>query len=193
MDYKKELKKKLGESYERLMKQWMASAPAQLVEAAEEIAAARFIHNSLEEAITEGDARFLLQYDDPLIAMREQWLKEHGSQLMHDKDLIHCVSSLSAAQMNTGEPVTVQEFLARHPGDSFQIMSPGGYVCLDPEQAEALLAGGDASAHPGEPAYAMRVTADELLPQLVGGAKLERGVWFMGTYAPEMTQEMTMQ
>lgn len=193
MDCKKELKKKLSESYDRLVKQWMASTPSQLLAAAEEIAAARFIHDSLADAITEGDARFLLQCGDPLVSMREQWLKEHGSQLTHDKDLIHCVSALSAARVNSEEPVTVLEFLKQHPGDSFQIMSPGGYICLDAEQAEALLAGGDISAHPGDPAYAMRVTADELLPQLVGGMELERGVWFLGTYVPEMAQGMTMQ
>ena len=39
MDYHKELKKKLSASYERQVKQWMASDPAQLIAAAEDIAA----------------------------------------------------------------------------------------------------------------------------------------------------------
>ena len=43
MDYHKELKKKMSASYERQVKQWMASDPAQLIAAAEDIAAFRFI------------------------------------------------------------------------------------------------------------------------------------------------------
>lgn len=47
MDYHKELKKKLSASYERQVKHWMASDPAQLIAASEDIAAIRFIHETL--------------------------------------------------------------------------------------------------------------------------------------------------
>ena len=51
VDYHKELKKKLSASYERQVKQWMASDPAQLIAAAEDIAAIRFIHENLVDTI----------------------------------------------------------------------------------------------------------------------------------------------
>lgn len=193
MDCKKELKKKLSESYERMMKLWMASTPSQLVAAAEEIAAARFIHDSLTDAITEGDAAFLLAYDgDPLTVMRDKWIEENGSGMVHDDDLVHCVVSLSQEKLEEGAPVTVREFLTSHPGASFLMMTPGGYVSLSPEQAAGLLAGESAAGHPGCPGCGMEVTAEELLPQYVGGHQLERGVWFLGTYDPELTQQMSM-
>lgn len=194
MDCKKELKKKLSESYERMMKLWMASTPSQLVAAAEEIAAARFIHDKLVDAITEGDAAFLLRYgEDPLAVMRDKWIGENGSGTVHDDDLVHCVISLSQEKLEEGAPVTVREFLTSHPGASFLMMTPGGYVSLSPEQAAGLLAGGSTAGNPGYPGCDMEIPADELLPQYVGGHQLERGVWFLGTYDPELTQQMTMQ
>ena len=43
MDYKKELKKRISTDYERRVMQWMAADPSQLIDAAEEITAARLI------------------------------------------------------------------------------------------------------------------------------------------------------
>ena len=57
VDYHKELKKKLSASYERQVKQWMASDPAQLIAAAEDIAAIRFIHDRMPVLVAEADAR----------------------------------------------------------------------------------------------------------------------------------------
>lgn len=192
MDCKKELKKKLSESYDRMMKLWMAMTPDRLVAAAGEIAAARFIHDSLTDAITERDAEFLLGYDDPLSVVWKQWSEENGAMMAHDNGLAHCVESLSEQQVEEGAAVTVREFLTRHPGVSFEMMSPGGYVSLTPEQAKGLLAGESATGNPGCAGCDMEVTADELLPQYIGGARLERGVWHLGTYVPELTQGLTM-
>lgn len=111
MDCKKELKKKLSESYERLVKQWMASTPAQLVAAAEEIAAAHFIHDSLTDAITEGDAAFLLRYEDPLAVMRDKWIEENGAMMVHNDGLAHCIASLSAQQMAGADMELVVEHI----------------------------------------------------------------------------------
>lgn len=194
MDYKKELRKKLSESYERMVKLWMASTPAQLVAAAEEIAAVRFINESLVDAITERDAAFLLHCDeDPLALMRDKWIEENGSEMVHDDDLLHCVVSLSREHPDEGEPITVREFLTQHPDDAFLMMTPGGFVNLTAEQAKALLEGASVSGNPGCRGCDMEVTADELLPQRVGSRRLERGVWFLGTYDPELEQQMTMQ
>ena len=66
MNYKKELKKRISADYERRVKQWMAADPSQLIDAAEEITAARLIRDNIEDAINEEDARFLLGLDEPL-------------------------------------------------------------------------------------------------------------------------------
>ena len=66
MNDKQELKKRIDASYERRVKQWMESDPAQLLDAAETIAAAQLIHDNLDDAISEQDAKFLLCLDDPL-------------------------------------------------------------------------------------------------------------------------------
>lgn len=146
------------------MKLWMASTPAQLVAAAEEIAAARFIHNSLTDAITEGNAEFLLRYEDPLAVLQDKWIEENGSEMVHDDDLVHCVVSLSQETPEAVEPVTLREFIASHPGSSFQMMTPGGYVSLTPEQAKGLLSGESVSGNPRCPGFDMGITADALLP-----------------------------
>lgn len=193
MDCKKELKKKLSESYERMMKLWMTLTPDRLVAASAEIAAASFIHDSLVDAVTESDAKFLLGYDDPLTVVWKKWREENSAMMAHDDGLIHCVVSLSREQPDEGEPVTVREFLIQHPDDAFLMMTPGGFVNLTAEQAKALLAGASVSGNPGCRGCDMEVTADELLPQRVGSRRLERGVWFLGTYDPELEQQMTMQ
>lgn len=53
MNDKQELKKRIDASYERRVKQWMESDPAQLLDAAETIAAAQLIHDNLDDAISE--------------------------------------------------------------------------------------------------------------------------------------------
>lgn len=94
MDYHKELKKKLSASYERQVKQWMASDPAQLIAAAEDIAAIRFIHENLVDTISDEDASFLLTLDDPLWDVSSKWVEENGSDMVHDDDIHHCIWSL---------------------------------------------------------------------------------------------------
>ena len=83
MDYKKELKKRISADYERRVKQWMAADPSQLIDAAEEISAARLIHDNIEDAINEEDARFLLGLDEPLDELADRWIAENGLDSSH--------------------------------------------------------------------------------------------------------------
>lgn len=96
MDNRKVLQEKLNECSGQLTKQWLASSPNQLIAAAEEIAAAQFLHGNLVNSITEADAAVLLQYDSPLEVIRDKWIEENSSGTVHDNDLAHCVFSLSA-------------------------------------------------------------------------------------------------
>lgn len=190
MDCRKELKKKLSESYDRMMKLWMASTPAQLVAAAEEIAAARFIRDSLTDAITEGDAEFLLGYGDPFQTMADQWRKDHGVQALSN-ELVPCIRELSEVyQTDEAQKITVRELLTRYPSASFNMMTPGGYIFLTPEQAGALLAEESVSGNPGCSGHDMEITAGELLPQKIQSMNLEKGVWRLLCDYPEMEQGM---
>lgn len=188
MNYKKELKKKISADYERRVKQWMASDPTQLVDAAETIAAARMIRDNLDEAVTMQDAKFLLDLDDPLGYITDCWILENGADASHKEELQHCVWTL---QQDFGEgqaPATVRDFLMDHKGGVFSLMTPCGYVSLTEAQAESLLDGHSIKSHPGVADASMEVSADEILTQTVKSASQQNGVWYLLTESPEQTQ-----
>ena len=89
MDYKKELKKRISADYERRVKQWMAADPSQLIDAAEEITAARLIRDNIEDAINEEDARFLLGLDEPQDELDNRWSAETSLEATHGEELLH--------------------------------------------------------------------------------------------------------
>ena len=57
----------------------------------------------------------------------------------------------------------LREFIQKYPDDSLDMMTPGGFVFLTPEQSGKLLAGESAMAHPGDPECSIRISAEELL------------------------------
>lgn len=188
MNYKSELKKKISADYERRVKQWMSSDPAQLVDAAETIAAARLIRDNLDDAITTQDAKFLLDLDDPLGYVTDRWISENGADNSHKEELQHCVWTL---QQDFGEgqaSATVRDFLMEHKGGVFSLMTPCGYVSLTEAQAESLLNGHGIKSHPGVAGVSMEVFADEILTQTVKSANRQNGVWYLLTESPEQTQ-----
>lgn len=71
----------------------MASDPAELMDAAEEIAAARMIHDNIDDAITDEDARFLLDLDDPLGYVTDRWISENGADTSHKEELALCLDA----------------------------------------------------------------------------------------------------
>lgn len=188
MNYKNELKKKISADYERRVKQWMSSDPAQLVDTAETIAAARLIRDNLDDAITTQDAKFLLGLDDPLGYVTDRWISENGADNSHKEELQHCVWTL---QQDFGEgqaPATVRDFLMEHKGGVFSLMTPCGYVSMTEAQAESLLDGHGIKSHPGVAGVSMEVSADEILTQTVKSANRQNGVWYLLTESPEQTQ-----
>lgn len=188
MNYKNELKKKISADYERRVKQWMSSDPAQLVDAAETIVAARLIRDNLDDAITTQDAKFLLDLDDPLGYVTDRWISENGADNSHKEELQHCVWTL---QQDFGEgqaPATVRDFLMEHKGGVFSLMTPCVYVSMTEAQAESLLDGHGIKSHPGVAGVSMEVSADEILTQTVKSANRQNGVWYLLTESPEQTQ-----
>lgn len=188
MNYKNELKKKISADYERRVKQWMSSDPAQLVDAAETIAAARLIRDNLDDSITTQDAKFLLDLNDPLGYVTDRWISENGADNSHKEELQHCVWTL---QQDFGEGqalATVRDFLMEHKGGVFSLMTPCGYVSMTEAQAESLLDGHGIKSHPGVAGVSMEVSADEILTQTVKSANRQNGVWYLLTESPEQTQ-----
>lgn len=57
----------------------------------------------------------------------------------------------------------LQEFIKKYPDESLAMMTPGGYVSLTPKQAGELLSRKSVMAHPGDPEYAIKMDAEELL------------------------------
>ena len=170
MDYKKELKKRISADYERRVKQWMAADPSQLIDAAEE------------------DARFLLGVDEPLDELADRWIAENGLDASHGEELIHCVWTLREELSDDAGPCTVRDFLAAHVGGVFSLITPCGFVPLTAAQAEGLMSGQSAAAHPGVPGITMSLSADDLLGQAVNSANYANGVWHLLTEYPEMKQ-----
>ena len=181
MDYKKELKKRISADYERRVKQWMAADPSQLIDAAEEITAARLIHDNIEDAINEEDARFLLGLDEPLDELADRWIAENGLDSSHGEELREDLT-------DDAGPRTIRDFLATHVGGVFSLMTPCGFVPLTAAQAEGLMSGQSAAAHPGVPGITMSLSADDLLSQTVNSANYANGVWHLLTEYPEMKQ-----
>ena len=182
LDYKKELKKRISADYERRVKQWMAADPSQLIDAAEEITAARLIR------VNEEDARFLLGLDEPLDELADRWIAENGLDASHGEELLHCVWTLREELSDDAGPRTIRDFLATHVGGVFSLMTPCGFVPLTAAQAEGLMSGQSAAAHPGVPGITMSLSADDLLSQTVNSANYANGVWHLLTEYPEMKQ-----
>ena len=67
-------------------------------------------------------------------------------------------------------------------------MTPCGFVPLTAAQAEGLMRGQSAAAHPGVPGITMSLSADDLLSQTVNSANYANGVWHLLTEYPEMKQ-----
>jgi hypothetical protein len=88
------------------------------------------------------------------------------------------------------QPMTVQEFLEKHQGVAFDIMTPGGYVYLTSEKAQLLLSGEDTKGHLGSKTYTVDIPNEELLTQMVIEANFNDGTWnVLSGYKQENEQE----
>lgn len=83
----------------------------------------------------------------------------------------------------------VKDFIRQYPGASFDMMTPGGFVFLTAGQAKDLLAGNGRRGHPGDPAFAITIPANELLSEQVVRADWDGNVCHMLTdYVQEEEQ-----
>jgi hypothetical protein len=206
---------RLQGNYATFTAQWSAMSPAELIDKAEEIYAVQMVKEHLMDSVDEQQAEWFLRFENPLEIMRDKWIEENGIEMVHDEDFTHAMWAVMDGQNTESlyplasgveptpgrdEPVTVREFIERHPGVSFDMMTPGGFVYLTPEKAKLLLSGQSVKGHPGDPEYAMEITADELLNQEVSDASFLDGAWHllsdeireMAQKPPTLDQGVTM-
>lgn len=196
---------RIQENYAAFAGQWSAMTPSELIEKAEKIYAAQMVRGHLMESVDEQQAEWLLRFENPLEIMQDKWINENGMEMVHDEDFSHALWAVMDCQDTENlyplahgveptpgrdAPVTVREFIERHPGASFDMMTPGGFVYLTPERAKLLLAEQSVKGHPGEIEYAMEITADDLLNQEVFNANFSGNEWHMlSNESQEMTQK----
>lgn len=93
-DLKQQLRKNLDANYTALMREWLGLEPAELIERAEEIAAARLVCKELKNGGYNADyLEYLLRFQNPLEVVLDQWLKEQGTAL--DEDMEHVLWTLA--------------------------------------------------------------------------------------------------
>ena len=73
---------------------WLELPPRQLLEEAEQIAAAQLVVKYLPLLAPPCIVCRLLQMEDPLVLVRDAWLRENGNQLLHDEDILHVLWAL---------------------------------------------------------------------------------------------------
>lgn len=87
--WKDALQKRLEENYAAYTAQLTWKSFADLIEIADEIAAAKFVCENLASICTDSDAALLLRFDDPLELMRDRWLEE--TRVDHSEEIRHTI------------------------------------------------------------------------------------------------------
>ena len=95
-DIKMELSEKLETSYITLMREWLKLEPLQLIEKVEEIAATKLVYEELKNGGYSADSlEYLLRFKNPLEVVRDKWIEENGSEMVHDDDMTHVLWSIA--------------------------------------------------------------------------------------------------
>ncbi len=200
-------------NYSSFTEQWLTLQPTEIIHHAEEIAVTHRVYSELRQFILSmEELDYLLKFENPLEVVRDCFLEsqkpeqiqqhisdqlERAVVRLSNKQIFNPSYALSKVHQPTPkEPLSVREFLEGHPGETVDMMTPGGYIYLTPQKTERLLAGESVMGNPGCPGFDMEMTADELLNQVVANADFQKGVWnLLSAVAPEQTQagmEVTM-
>ena len=147
MDSQKELlQKRLEENYAVYMSQLAKKSFADLIELAPEIAAARVVCDELQASCSEQEAAVLLQFDDPLEVVRDQWLEEE--KVSHDQEMDHVLWNILdkaddllaeyAPARQQAIPARPQMQLEGKDGNIFVIMSRASMLLNEAGQREQI-------------------------------------------------------
>lgn len=198
---------RLEKNYTAFVTEWLSLSPSELIKKAEEISATQLAKKKFLHSVNEEKSAWFLRFDNPLEILRDKWIEENGMEMVHDEDFSHAIWAVMDCQdteslyalakgvepsPDRDKPVTVREFLEKHHGVAFEMMTPGGYVYLTPEKAQLLLDGQSVNGHPGNPEYAVELPAEELLDQEIVNANFSDDAWhLLSDYIHEMDQEQT--
>lgn len=80
---------------------------------------------------------------------------------------------------HTDTSSNLKAFIEQHCNESIQIMTPGGYVSLNPENIQLLINGKSIMAHPGCSNNSMEIDAKDLLSQCVIAANYNGNQWWV--------------
>jgi len=95
-EIEKELSEKLEANYISFMREWLKLEPLQLIEKAEEIAATKLVYEELKNGGYDAEhLEYLLRFKNPLEVVRDKWLEENGSEMVHDEDMTHALWSIA--------------------------------------------------------------------------------------------------
>lgn len=98
-DINRELSEKLEANYISFMREWLKLEPLQLIENAEEIAAKRLVYNELKDGGYSADyLEYLLRFKNPLEVVRDKWIEENGTEMVHADDMSHALWSIADKQ-----------------------------------------------------------------------------------------------
>ena len=98
MEIKHAFEEKLGKNYVRFVTEWLALQPTELIEKAEEIAATKLMAELLPEAASTDQMEYLLRFSNPLEVVRDKWIEENGSEMVHGDELDHALWSITDKQ-----------------------------------------------------------------------------------------------
>lgn len=193
---KRQFSLRIRENYEDFLKDWLSQEPEELVSYAEEISAAKMLAEALPGTASPQNMEYLLRFENPLEVVRDKWMSYNGidmtDKMEHTLRTIRVNADLLDVYAPSKEHLTVRELLELYPDDSFDIMTPGGFVYLTPEKAREMLSGKSTMGHPGCSGCGIEVSAEELLPQKIQSPSYENGTWhFLSYFEPEMEQQPT--
>ncbi len=98
-EIERELSEKLEANYISFLREWTRLEPFQLIEKAEEIAATKLVYEELKGGGYSAEhLEYLLRFKNPLEVVRDKWLEENGSGMVHDDELIHALWSIADTQ-----------------------------------------------------------------------------------------------
>lgn len=98
-DINMDLSEKLEANYISFMKEWLKLEPLQLIEKAEEIAATKLVLEELKGGGYDIEhLEYLLRFKNPLEVVRDKWIEENGSEMVHDEDMTHALWSIADKQ-----------------------------------------------------------------------------------------------
>lgn len=187
------LGEKLKECWDTYKNSLLTLSAEELIKQAEEIAAVQVCYSELrciESDLDRDLCSFLLQQDDPLSALSEARMAQQNVDVGETfQSLLDDLYRDGSNQVRAPARQTVKELLETYPHDSFQFMTPSGFVDLTPNETEILLRGEAVMAHPGASGYELPVPAEEILELEIETLEQgEDGRWYalVDTPAPQM-------